>query len=79
MVGQHRGGQEEKRKMASLCGFYGPKQSMPKGPVPYASDKPAGGRHCRPSSDELPGRFLGLPSDSAGPEGPRESNLCHAY
>ena len=30
---------------------------MPKGPVPHASDRLAGGRHRRASSDELPGRF----------------------
>ena len=41
MVSQHCGSQEEKWKMASRV--HGPKQSMPKRPVPHALDKPAGG------------------------------------
>ena len=37
MAGQHRGGQEEKRKVASLCGFYRPKQSMPKEKIAFVT------------------------------------------
>ena len=79
MVGQHRGGQEEKRKVTSLRGFYGPKQSMLKGPVPHALNRLAGGRHSRPSSDEFLGRLSGLPLNIAGLEGSGEDNLCDTY
>ena len=60
MVGQHRGSQEEKWKVASLCRLHKPKQSMPKGPVPHASDRLVGGRNSGPFSDEFPGCPSGL-------------------
>ena len=78
MVGQHHGGQEEKRKMVGLCRLHGPKQSIPKGPVPYASDRPAGGRNSESSSDEFPGCLPGLSSNTAGHRGLREDILCDA-
>ena len=53
MVGQYHNGQEEKCKMAGLCRLHGPKQSMPKRPVPHATDRPVGGCDSRPSLDEL--------------------------
>ena len=52
---------------------------MPEGLVPYASDRPASGRHHRPSSDELPGRLPRQPLDTAGLGGPRENSLRHAH
>ena len=79
MVDQHRGGQEEKLKVVSLRGFYGPKQSMPKGPVPHASDRPAGGRNTGPSSDKLLGCLLGLSLNTAGLGRSGEDSLCDAY
>ena len=79
MVGQYRGSQEEKQKMASLRGFHGPKQSMPKRPVPHASDRLAGGCNSGPSSDEFPGRLLGLSSNTAGLGGLGEDSLFDAY
>ena len=59
MVGQYRGSQEEKWKVASLCRLHGSKKSMPKGPVPHASDRPAGGRNSGPSLDEFLDAFQG--------------------
>ena len=44
---------KEKWKMAGLCRLHGPKQSLPKRPVPHASDRPAGGCNNGPSSAEL--------------------------
>ena len=79
MIGQHHGNQEEKRKMASLRGFHGPKQSMPKGPIPHASYRLAGGRNGEPSSDEFSGRLSGLSSNTTGPGGLGEDNLCDTY
>ena len=79
MVGQHHGSQEEKWKVVSLCRLHRPKQSLPKGPVPHASDRPTGGRDSGPSSDEFPGCLLGLSSNTAGPEGSGEDSLCDAY
>ena len=70
---------KKKWKVASLCRLHGPKQSMPKGPVPHASDRPAGGHKSGPSSDEFPGRLLGLSSNTAGPGGSGEDSLCDAY
>ena len=63
----------------SLCRLHRPKQSIPKGPIPYASDRPAGGRNSGPSSDEFPGRISGLSSNTAGPGGLGEDSLCDAY
>ena len=79
MVGQHYGSQEEKWKVASLCRLHGPKQSMPKGPVPHASDRPAGGRNSGPSSDEFSRCLSGLSSNTADPGGSGEDNLYDAY
>ena len=79
MVGQHRGSQEEKWKVTSLCRLYGPKQSMPKGLVPHDSNRPAGGRNSGPSSDEFPRCLLGLSSNTAGPGGSGENSLCDAH
>ena len=79
MAGQHRGSQEEKWKVVSLCRLYGPKQSMPKGPIPHASDRPVSGRNSGPSSNEFPKRLSGLSSNTAGPRGSGEDNLCDAY
>ena len=79
MVGQHRSSQEEKWKMARLCRLHGPKQSLPKGPIPHAPDRLAGGRDSRPSSDEFPGCLSGLSSNTTSPEGSGEDNLCDAY
>ena len=79
MAGQHRGSQEEKWKVVSLCRLYGPKQSMPKGPIPHASDRPVGGRNSRPSLDKFPRRLSRLSSNAASPEGSGEDNLCDTY
>ena len=79
MVGQHHGSQEEKWKMAGLCKLHGPKQSMPKGPVPHALDRPAGGCNGGPSSDEFPRCLSGLSSNTAGLGGSREDSFCNAY
>ena len=79
MVGQHRGSQEEKWKVAGLCRLHGLKQSMPKIPVPHASDRPAGGRNSGPSLDEFLGCLSGLSSNTAGLGGLREDSLCDAY
>ena len=59
MVGQHGGSQEEKWKVANLYRLHGSKKSMPKGPVPHASDRPAGGRNSGPSLDEFLDAFQG--------------------
>ena len=79
MVGQHRGGQEEKWKVAGLCRLHGPKRSMPKRPVPHALDRLTGGRNGGPSSDEFPGCLLELSSNTASLEGSGEDNLCDTY
>ena len=79
MVGQHRGSQEEKWKVESLCRLHRPKQSMPKGPVPHASDRQAGGRNTGPSLDKLLGCFLGLLLNTVGLGRSREDSLCDAY
>ena len=79
MVGQHRGSQEEKWKVESLCRLHELKQSMPKGPVPHASDRPAGGRNNGPSSDKLLGCLLGLLSNTVGLGESGEDSLCDAY
>ena len=79
MVGQHHGSQEEKWKVVSLCRLHGPKQSMPKEPVPHASDRPVGGRNSRPSSDEFPGYLSRLSLNTAGPGGSGEDSFCDAY
>ena len=79
MVGQHHGSQEEKWKMAGLCRLHGPKQSMPKGLVPHASDRPAGGHNSGPSSNEFPGCLSELSSNTTSPGGLREDNFCDAY
>ena len=79
MAGQHRGSQEEKWKVVGLCRLYGPKKSMPKGPVPHVSNKPAGGRNSGPSSDEFLGCLSGLSSNTAIPGGSGEDSLYDAY
>ena len=79
MVGQHYGSQEEKWKVASLCGLHGPKQGMPKGPVPHTLNRPADGRNSGPSSDEFLGCLSRLSSNTAGFGGSREDSLCDAY
>ena len=79
MVGQHHGSQEEKWRMVSLCRLHEPKQSLPKGPIPHALDRPAGGRNNGPSSDEFPGCLSGLSSNTAGPGGLGEDSLYDAY
>ena len=76
MVGQHCGSQEEKWKVVGLCGLHESKQSMPKGPVPHASDRPAGGLNSRPSSDKFLGCLSGLLSNTAGLVGSGEDGLC---
>ena len=45
---------------------------MPKGPVPHALDRPAGGNNSGPSSDEFPGCLSGLSSNTASPGRSRE-------
>ena len=75
MVGQYRGGQEEKWKMMGLCGLHGPKQSMPKRPVPYASNRPADGCNSRPSSDELLRCLSRLSSNTTSLRGSGEDSL----
>ena len=79
MVGQHRGSQEEKWKMAGLRRLHGPKQSMPKRPVPHTLDRPAGGCNSRPPLDEFLGCLSRLSSSIASPRGLEEDNLCDAY
>ena len=75
MVGQHCGGQEEKRKMKGLCRFHGPKQGMLKRPVPYTSDRPAGGCHRGTSSDEFLRCLPGLSSDTTSPGRSKEDRF----
>ena len=65
--------------MTSFRGFHGPKQSMPKGLVPHALDRPAGGRKSGPSSDEFPRCLSRLPLNIAGPGGSGEDSLYDAY
>ena len=66
MVSQHRGSQEEKWKIASLWRLHGPKQSLPKGPIPHALDRPTGGHNSGPSLDEFPRCLSGVSSNTAG-------------
>ena len=63
----------------SLRRFHGPKQSVPKGPVPYALDRPAGGCNSGPSSDEFFGRLSGLSSNTTSPGRSKEDSLYDAY
>ena len=79
MVGQHRDSQEEKWKMVGQSKLHGPKQSMPKRPIPHASDRPASGGNNGPSSDEFPRCLLGLSSNTTSPRGSGEDSLCDAY
>ena len=79
MAGQHRGSQEEKWKMAGLCGLHGPKQSMPKRPIPYSLDRLAGGCNNGPSSDELSRCLLELSSNTTNPGGLGENSLRDTY
>ena len=79
MVDQYHSSQEEKWKVASLCRLHGPKQSMPKGPVPHASDRPAGGRDSGPSSDEFPRCLSRLSSNTIGLGGSGENNFYDVY
>ena len=52
---------------------------MPKGPVPHASDRPAGERDSGPSSDEFLGCLSGLSSNTASLGKSGEDSLCDAY
>ena len=79
MVTQHGSGEKEKWKVASLRRFHGLKQSVPKEPIPHASDRLAGACHSRTPLDELPGRLSGLLSNTAGLGGSGEDSLCDAY
>ena len=53
--------------MVSMCGFHGFKQGLPKRPLPYTSNRPAGRCHYRPSSDELFRCLLRIPSNTISP------------
>ena len=79
MVGQHHGSQEEKWKMVGLCRLHGPKQSMPKRPVPHASYRLAGGCDSGPSSNEFLRCLSGLSSNTISSRGSREDSLRDTY
>ena len=63
MVAQYYGCEEEKWKVAGMYGLHISDQGLPKKSFPHASNRPASGRYCRSSSDELFGRFLRIPPD----------------
>ena len=65
--------------MVGLCRLHGPKQSMPKGLVPHASDRPTSGRNSGLSSDEFLGCLSGLSSNTASLGGLGEDSLCDTY
>ena len=53
MVGQYCSSKEEEWEMASVRRLHRSEQGLPKRSFPHASDKPANGCHCKPSSDKL--------------------------
>ena len=59
MVGQYCGCEEEKWKVAGMCGLHRSEQGLPKRSFPHALDRLAYGCHYRSSSDELLDTFQG--------------------
>ena len=64
MVGQYCSCEEENWKMAGMRGLHRSEQGLPKRSFPHASNRPAGGCHCRSPSDELFGHLSMLPPNT---------------
>ena len=65
---QYCGSEEKEWEMANMCRFHKFKQGLPKRSLPYASNRPAGRCHCRPSLDELLRRLSRIASNITSPK-----------
>ena len=76
MVDQHNGGKNEKREVASVCGFHKLEQSLSEGSFPPSSNRPTGRCNSESSLDEFLGCLLGIPPKTTSPERLRKDSFC---